>query len=69
MFNVYGGFMAIKVNIQKPKFLDELEEVEDITEEIIEADKIQNKIVENIAIENMISKGITIVHHLEILTY
>lgn len=51
--------MSKLIKIQKPKFIDELEEIEDIYEEIIMADKIQNKIIENVTIEGKKDIGIS----------
>lgn len=42
--------MAKLVKVQKPKFIDDLEEVEDICDEVIYEEKIQNKIIEGRAI-------------------
>ena len=43
--------MSKLVKIQKPKFIDDLEDINNMYEEIIIADKIQNKLIENITIE------------------
>ena len=52
--------MSKLVKIQKPKFIDELEDINNMYEDIIIADKIQNKLIENITIEDKKDVGITI---------
>ena len=44
--------MSNLIKIQKPKFIDEPEMINDIYEEVIISEKIQNKIIENELIEN-----------------
>lgn len=48
------------VRIQKPKFIEELEEVEDLYEEVEIKERIQNKIIENKIISNKTDVGFTI---------
>lgn len=45
---------------QKPKFIDELEEIEDIYDEVIYKEKIQNKIIEDREISGKSDIGINI---------
>ena len=52
--------MSKLVKIQKPKFIDELEDINNVYEDIIIAEKIQNKLIENITIEDKKDTGITI---------
>ena len=46
--------------IQKPKFIDELEELESIEDEIARFEKLQNKILEDIDIDYLQERGLTI---------
>ena len=52
--------MSTSLKIQKPKFIDELEQVDDLYEEITLAEKIQNKIIENDLLEDKETYGLTI---------
>ncbi|MBM6861196.1 pentapeptide repeat-containing protein [Clostridium saudiense] len=52
--------MAKLVKVQKPKFIDDLEEIEDIYDEVIYVEKIQNKIIEDREIVEKNDIGITI---------
>lgn len=44
--------MSKLIKIQKPKYIDDLENIEDIYSEFIHEDKVQNKIISNINIED-----------------
>ena len=48
------------IKIQSPKFIDDMENVIDIRDELIYSEKIQNKLIENIDIESKNDIGITI---------
>ena len=52
--------MSTSLKIQKPKFIDELEQVDDLYEEITLAEKIQNKIIENDLLEDKDTYSLTI---------
>lgn len=52
--------MSTSLKIQQPKFIDELEQVDDLYEEITLAEKIQNKIIENDLLEDKDTYSLTI---------
>lgn len=52
--------MVKKYKIQKPKFIDELEEIDKIEAEIAISEKLQNKIIENAEVDYLNEKGLTI---------
>ena len=52
--------MAKLIKVQKPKFIDDFEEIEDIYDEMIYEEKIQNKIIEDRDIRVKNDVGITI---------
>ena len=52
--------MGKLIKLQKPKFIDEIEEINDIYQEITIADKIQNKSLNNELLEDKDDYGVTI---------
>lgn len=52
--------MSKVIKIQKPKFVEELEEIKDVNNEIILSDRIQNRIVENIVVKDKNDTGTSI---------
>lgn len=55
-----GKAMSKIVKIQKPKFIEELIELNEINEYLKKEEKIQNKLIENITITTKVSKGFSI---------
>ena len=61
--------MSTSLKIQKPKFIDELEQVDDLYEEITLAEKIQNKIIESFQNQNDLKIVIHPLNKLLIIKY